>query len=168
MIEIKCMNTAQTVFTVFYAVAWGALANVWPRWRAFDWALRNEPGEKACQRGILSLTFLNILPFIFFSSGLLLLNNWVLHGYWISIIIQIFLIALQSLTLFGFYRIWVSIVQCCKNTFYPEKSFGKGGRYNGLRPEDLDRKYARKNLLVGLVYLIVPPTLLFIIWLFCK
>ena len=167
MIEIKFLNAAQTLFALFYAITWGALTSVWPKWRAFDWALINEPGERACPRGILSLAFFNILPLIFFSGGLFFLNNWVLQGGKISIGIQIILIALQSLTLFGFYRIWVSIVQCCTNTFYPEKPFGKGSRYIGLKPE-LDRKYACNNLRFGLVYLIAPPALLIINWLFCQ
>jgi len=50
--------TEQQVFMLFFAITWGALANVQPRWKAFQWPLlgRHRP---ATNRVVLSFLCLN-------------------------------------------------------------------------------------------------------------
>lgn len=154
MMEVK-FNAAQSVFTLFYAVTWGALANVWPRWQAFHWSLIGTSKQQALQRSILSLVLLNIVPLIFFIVVFLFLNQWRLEGSWWSIFGDLLIIMLQPFVLYGFYMFWVSIVQRYSKTFYPDPL--DKDLYPGIRRHDLSREFACRNLLAGLTYIMVPP-----------
>lgn len=157
-------NAAQTVFALFYAIMWGSLANVWPRWRAFDWTSINQERDRTIRRCILSLVLLNGFPIIFFIVVFLCLNDWKLQGSPLSIGCKLFVIMLQPFVLFGFYWLWVSIVQRFTKSFYPPDGLD---RYPGIRRGDLDRESAGLNLLFSLIYAIGPPVALVFIWYLC-
>jgi hypothetical protein len=163
MMEVD-LNAAQTVFALFYAITWGALANVWPRWRAFDWALIEPEGCRAFRRCILSLVLLNVSPIAFFIVVFLSFNDWKLEGSPWSIGCKLFVIMLQPFVLVGFYWLWVSIVQRFKELFYPDNL---GQRYAGIKEYDLDPGSAGLNFLFGLIYVIGPPVTLVFTWCLC-
>jgi hypothetical protein len=162
--KIEEANAAQTVFALFYAIMWGAIANVWPRWRAFDWALVRLPQERALPRCFLSLALLNLCPIIFFIFVLLWLKDYKLQGCWLQIAWTLFVIMLQPFAVIGFYWVWMSIVQRFPTLFYPDDRKGNDhkGRYDKLSEDDLDSGFAFSNFVVGLVYIMVPFLLMMI------
>lgn len=157
-------NAAQTVFALFYAIMWGSLANVWPRWRAFDWTLIKRPEERALYRCLLSLALLNLCPIVFFIIVLLWLNDCTLQGCWLQIGWTLFVIMLQPFAEIGFYWFWISLVQWRAKWFYPDdvRDPRYEGRYKGLSKDDLSSEFAALNCVFGLVYVIVPFVLLLI------
>src|SRR3970040_2162923 len=64
----------QQVFMLFYAIFWGAIANVQPRWKPFQWHLFFAVPQ-ARRRAIAAFGLLNVLPLIFFAYGM-----WALYG----------------------------------------------------------------------------------------
>lgn len=113
--------TEQQVFMVFFAIIWGAVANVQPRWKAFQWPLfrRHCPATK---RVLLSVVVLNILPLLLFAYVFWALKHdsaatWsncsvahlVVHG------------ILPAFPLFGCYRLWLAIVEAYPDAFYSSK-----------------------------------------------
>jgi len=115
------MNETQTVFALFFAVFWGATANVQPRWKAFQWPLVHLPRIR--RRVLLSVFFFNVLPLLFFGLAL-----WVLRGpatdsadwtVWqgTKLILRG---VIPAIAVFGFYRLWLGIVECASDTFYYE------------------------------------------------
>lgn len=149
------LNAAQTVFTLFYAIMWGALANVWPRWKAFDLSLVAYPGNRAVQRWLLSFGLLNAVPIAFFVLILFRLQYWRLDPCWWPTTGKLLVVMLQPFALIGFYWVWASILARFRNVFYPATI--KKFRYPGLCEEtDLDSKRALPNFLFGLLYIFVP------------
>lgn len=153
--------TVQTIFALFYAIMWGSLANVWSRWRAFDWSLTAMPNGRAqtYRRAFLSLGLLNILPIVFFICVWLCLKDWRLEESLLSIGCKLLVTMLQPLALFGFYWMWISIVQWCTKTFYPG-NVSSSYRYKGLSDDDLNPTFACRNFCFGLGYIVVPLGLL--------
>jgi hypothetical protein len=115
----QILNPCQQVFALFYAIMWGALANVWPRWRAFDWSLVVHKDQRAVPRCLLSVGMLNALPILFFVLVLLWLREWRLDGAWWSIGMKLVAIMIQPFALVGFYWLWAAIIQRFRNRFYP-------------------------------------------------
>ncbi len=110
----------KTVFMLFYAIAWGIVANVQGRWKAFHWpAIHRVP--KARNRVLLSFLILNVLPFFFFGYALFALTK---SGQTTSqrplvaiseLVIQSMLPALAN---FGFYRVWLGLIEWRPKVFY--------------------------------------------------
>ena len=150
------INPSQQVFALFYAIMWGTLANVWPRWRAFDWAQVVRPGERAITVGrcLLSILMLNALPILFFVLVFMWLEDWVLDGTWWQMGYKLVAIMIQPFTLVGFYWVWTSIIQCFRPCFYPTILDPK--LFPNLNEHDLDRKGALPNFVFGLLYVLVP------------
>lgn len=158
-------NAAQTVFALFYAIMWGSLANVWPRWRAFDWALIKRPEDRALYRCLLSVALLNLCPIVFFIFALLWLRNCTLQGCSVRIGWTLFVVMLQPFAEVGFYWLWISFVQWRSKWFYPDSVCDpqrKDDRYKGLSKDDLSSEFAALNCVIGLLYVIVPFVLLLV------
>jgi hypothetical protein len=113
------------VFMLFFAIIWGAVANVRPRWKAFQWPLifRHPP---ACHRLALSVGLLNVASLMLFGYALWTLGDhrgpdsaWpILHlvGHGI----------LPAFALFGCYRLWLATVEAWPDTYY-SSNVGDGG-----------------------------------------
>lgn len=161
------MNTSQTVFALFYAIMWGALANVYPRWKAFDLSLTAYPGGHAGRRWLLSFLLLNFVPILYFVSIQFVLNDWRLYSTDSRTFLKLIVILLQPFALIGFYWVWTAIVQKFRATFYPQPltppDSKSPGQYSQMGEEDLESRRARPNLLFGLMYILVPPLALGII-----
>ncbi len=160
MIKNDFLNSAQTIFALFYAIMWGTLANVWPRWRAFDWAAKHDK-KRAIYRSTLSLIVLNLIPILFFIFVSLRLGYWTFEKQSCSVIWwKLFVIMSQPFVLIGLYKIWVATVQLFRKTFYPIM-LSKSDKCSGIRPEELDPKYAIGNYLTGVLYIILPLCMLY-------
>jgi hypothetical protein len=113
------IDDLQTVFMLFYAIFWGSVANVQPRWKAFQWPLFFKLPQVRC-RAMAALFFLNVLPLCFFAYGM-----WALHGrgptkyaplggslhYVIRGVVPAFAV-------FGLYRFWLAVVELHPDCFY--------------------------------------------------
>jgi hypothetical protein len=152
------LNPSQEVFALFYAIMWGSLANVWPRWKAFDWTLVFKKGDGVItlRRVTLSIVVLNALPILFFIIALHRLDHWRLEGGWWCIGIKLFIIMLQPFAIVGFYWLWVSIVQLFKATFYPVPLTSAYRTLSENEEHDLGREWATPNLVFGLLYIVGP------------
>lgn len=156
------MNTSQQIFALFYAIMWGTLANVFPKWKAFDWALvtKRYCYHHAFSRGILSLLILNVFPIGYFILVFLQLGEcqWELKGtFWIKVI-KLLVVMIQPFFLFGIYGYWVSIIKKLRKRFYPpwlDKEL-----YPNLSEADLDPQYSTWK--AASVYTWVPIVLFFI------
>ena len=154
------LNVYQTIFALFYAIMWGGLTNVWPRWRAFDWSLGAvDPEERPIRRCLLAIAVLNLVPIIFFIIVLFVLHYWRFDEWrWLTGI-KVFTVMLQPFALIGFYWIWVSVVQRWRRTFYPGW-LDRNDRYRNLSEEDLDRRRASTSFCVGCFYVLIPVAVL--------
>lgn len=113
------MNETQTVFALFFAIFWGAVANVQPRWKAFQLPMVHFPRVRT--RVLLSFLFLNLLPLVFFGYTL-----WMLQGpatsnmewtVWKSAKL-ILRGVIPAFAIFGFYHLWIGIVERKSTVFY--------------------------------------------------
>lgn len=164
------MTTTQQVFVVFFAIFWGGVFNVLARWKMFNWPLLSYRQVK-CRLALSTLMF-NLLPLLTFA-----LFFWLLSGTppsllaekrWYVIMPWTIAGVLPAFAIFGFYRLWLGIVECCRETFYMHKSphepDEKGPDTTGPDRIDskvepsieslaLDSKWSRNNLVVGVAYI---------------
>jgi hypothetical protein len=163
------MNVGQTVFTVFFAIAWGIVSNVMPRWKPFNYALCFRQGYRlATVRLVVAFILLNILPWLACAFVLFVLRteadmpkNWTRDQYFALVIRAM----LPGLMPFGFYRLWIATCECCPRCFYPQHQNGVPEIFRtdaGKVPIEPDIDYlhlnndgAVRNLLVGLAYIVV-------------
>lgn len=170
------MNETQSVFAIFFAIFLGTIANVQPRWKAFNWPLLflMPHGKRrfiAC-RLALSFFLLNALPVAFFAFAL-----WMLIGAgtdskdWTGETVRsvIFHGVVPSFASFAFYRLWLGAIEFAPTVFYVSKQEDL--------PEDLRTECSPEiepsvenlhiiprascaNIVFGLVYLVIPTVFL--------
>jgi hypothetical protein len=108
------LNVAQQLFLVFFAIFWGISANAWPRWKPFQWTFVFWSPRIAARVGAAFL-LLNIGPIAYFAiviqrldrmSATSLLWKMVLAG------------VLPAFAVFGFYRLWIAVIEQSPKTFY--------------------------------------------------
>jgi hypothetical protein len=167
-VSYASLNIPQTVFTVFYAIMWGALANALPRWRAYDTAHMGAD-RRARRRFLRALTVMNLLPIVYCVFVLWLESGktWNITGWGLRSSAKIFLAILPCLAPFGFYRLWSAMMQHQANRSYPTKLWrtaeGKRiwtARYPGLQERELSQKLWKPNVASGAVYIFLPLFLL--------
>jgi hypothetical protein len=162
----------QTVFMLLFAIAWGIVANVQGRWKAFPWPLIHQV-KQALHRVLLSFIVLNLLPFFFLGYVL-----WVLHiqgpttseNPFIAIPELVIQAMLPALANFGFYRIWLGFIELRPKWFYetnperlreefrhvePTVRFEVTGKASNSPVIDIGPHTAIPNLLWGAVYIII-------------
>jgi hypothetical protein len=154
------MTTTQWIFVVFYAIFWGSTANVQGRWKMFHWPLIRYPHVIA--RLVLSNILLNVFPiaffiFIFFilrKTPVKLASEWTLC----KTIQQVGAGVFPAFAIFGFYRLWVAIVEFWPTLFYQKKD-NLNEAIQKVEPniEDLDIKteYGFWNLVFAVLYLLI-------------
>jgi hypothetical protein len=154
------LNAAQQLFGIFFAITYGVTLPVSNRYRPFDtyaaWENWRGPDSK---RLWLSITVLNLVPLIHFG----IVTRW-LGGVNIALdglsIFGVFMIALQCLSLFGYQRVFTSLLYRWPDCFY----------HGGLEElEDLEKKVNRSpqphpysHLVPGVCYILLPST--FLVW----
>jgi hypothetical protein len=154
------LSVPMAVFTVFYAIAWGALANALPRLKAFDTG-RFFSDRLARRRFFWSMLILNLAPVFNFAVWLAVFGGrsaWDMRGWGSSAFWLIFFAAVAALFApFGIYRIWVCVVQWWAECFYPialdDCEWGK--QFPNLRKSDLSADQARSNFIFGVLFLLI-------------
>ena len=154
------MNESQQTFLVFYAIFWGMVANVQPKWKAFQLPLIFD-FPPARHRVLLSFIVLNILPILFFGWTIWMLSGSSLKvNYWNlgSIIELVIHSIIPAFSTFGFYRLWLGIVELKPNYFYVENSNLVPDKYRKAEPTlddlTLTPKTGLRNIMFALSYII--------------
>ena len=163
----------QNVFIVFFAIFWGAVANVQPRWKAFQWPLIFKMGE-VFRRVALAVLVMNVLPVIYFAISL-----WVTHdrgpttadspGRIIAVVV--FQGVLPAFGIFAIYRLWLGIIELRPQWFYKRNAedvpkpyrhveptyriSSEENKTNGLPFVDLGEDAGWRNIAAVLFYLFV-------------
>ena len=119
------MNESQTIFSLFYAVIYGAMLTSLGGLRAFPWGLFIEPKEKRKKlstRLVLSIVIFNILPFLIFAWGVKILNDPIFASLctW-----NILASALSSLSVFCPYRIYHFILSVNSSFLYDDDEWSE-------------------------------------------
>jgi len=162
------MNIAQQLFVVFFAICWGTSSNAWPRWKPFHWTFVFEHREVSRRVG-LSMLLLNFFPIAYFaivlawlgeggpSAGPLGALSWareVARG------------VSPAFAVFGLYRIWFGVIECCPSTFYMTDA-ALPADLKEVEPTSDSLKIVhrgwRVNVLFGAAYVFLPLLVLWIL-----
>jgi len=113
------MTITQGIFVVFFAIFWGAVFSVQGRWMMFQ-PLLQFPHVR--HRVVLSLFVVNVAPILFFAWTFFRLKDTVTTspsawGCW-ETAGQISAGVLPAFAIFGFYRLWMGIVEFAPTFFY--------------------------------------------------
>lgn len=160
------MITTGSIFILFYAIFWGSVANVQPRWKAFQWPLIFR-SKVIMRRVLLSLLLLNIMPLLYFGIILSILNNSQTN----SIVCLIFNGIVPAFAVFGFYRVWLGIIELNPALFYYKLpanvplEFGKSEpniaelwyakEDNGCAYRNMEITTGMANIVTGVIYIII-------------
>jgi len=170
------MTVAQNLFAVFFAIFSGFVGSVQLRWNMFPWAevdlcdfwvilskllcrRRRRAGAfsarcnyRAAYRLLLSTVLLNLIPLAYFIIVFFVLRkasnsteDWDLF----TAAFQTTWGILPSFAAFGFYRLWIGIVQCCPRSFYNLRDRRK------LKLVRVER-YRTPNIVFGVLYVLIP------------
>jgi hypothetical protein len=141
------VNDAQTLFALFFAILWGGILSVQGRWLAFHPAVNY--GHIA-RRWILSITVLNVGPVVYFAVAYLCLQPGT------DTFRLVVGAVLPAFAIFGFYRLWQSIVQAAPACFYKRSSEMPKGLQGGgdrtLEELHLEHQLGGWNLLSAVFY----------------
>lgn len=119
---MSSMNDAQTIFTLFFAISWGIVSNVLPRWKPFHYALFCVNHQPTC-RLIASWVLLNIFPWTLFWWSLVWLSycpKMKPGGYWPTLSIVSHSILPGFFIPFGFYHLWLALMHASPTCFFFE------------------------------------------------
>lgn len=161
------MNDTQTVYTIFFAISWGIVANALTRWKAFNFGLifRRDFGKPTI-RILSAFLLLNCLPWLLFVLTLYALND-VGRKFGVTWNVcdfggLVFSAILPGLAPFGCYRLWLAWVESSPTSFYAATkdelpSTLRGRKRNPIDPtiEDLglSGEGLWRNLVAAVVYL---------------
>lgn len=119
------MNTQQQLFSIFYAVLYGAMLTSLGGLRAFQWGFPAEVNGKLrlVWRLFVSILCLNVAPFLVFATGysVLACSSGNTITYW-----KVFCISAASLSVYAPYRLYHVIMIGLKGTciaIYNEKEY---------------------------------------------
>jgi hypothetical protein len=142
---------AQTIFTLFFAIFWGAIANVHARFKPFGFL---GSGNNDGKRIVLSLVLLNVLPIIYFVAVFFMLglSTWRIQGWSWAAALKTFLSVLAAFGIFGFYRLEIAVIEKWPHAFYGELELCKRRQEH---PTDYDERLALRNLASGLAYILI-------------
>lgn len=123
-----------SVFTVFYAISWGFIANVQPRWKPFQLPLWEITQVR--KRVWLSFKWFNAFPLLYFCWVTFVLNTLspniefsesflFYKDFWSALginVLQVLNILFSSIfptfAVFGFYRRWLATIEKNPSTYY--------------------------------------------------
>lgn len=153
------MTTTQSIFLVFFAIFWGVIASVQGRWKMFQWPLINHRHVRV--RIFLSMLLANFAPIVFFLGVFFLLRNTPMtttsQWDWSQTCRQVLGGILPAFAVFGFYRLWLGIVEATPKWYYQSQA-DQPPNLSGIEPTiewlGIKRKYSPRNILVALLYLV--------------
>ena len=112
------LTSHQQVFMVFFAIFWGTVASVQGRWKAFQLPLVFRV-PRVGARVILSMGILNLLPLLFFAYVFWILAGKTPTGLTVLDFVEMVVNGvLPAFAVFGFYRLWLGIVERFPDIFY--------------------------------------------------
>lgn len=169
MQDVVEVQALQSVFMLFYAIFWGAIANAQPRWKAFQWPLFSRMPQVK-RRVLTAVLLLNVLPLCFFAYGM-----WALYGRGPTATAPLsgslhYLIrgVIPAFSVFGIYRLWLAILELNPNCFYASDPMAIDEKYRHVEPTYRHRLDDRKgpvvdlgedggwvNFRVGLIYVLL-------------
>jgi hypothetical protein len=100
----------QSIFALFFAIFWGGIMSVTPRWKMFQPVFTH---IHIVARFLLSFFLLNVLPIVFFVYEFQKIRN-ICGDTWVELLASVF----PALTIFVFYRLWMAAVEFCPTCFY--------------------------------------------------
>jgi len=162
------MTPTQQVFVVFFAIFWGGIFNVLGRWKMFNWPLAGYPQVR--HRLVLSGIMFNVVPVLTFAWFFCLLRNTPpsLPSTMNTVAAMLWIVAgvVPAFAVFGCYRFWLAIVECCPETFYLTQ--GTQDELQGVDPTieclRLNPKWACRNCFAALFYFSVAVLAVFLAW----
>lgn len=172
------LGVHQEVFMLFFAIFWGATANVQPRWKAFQFPLIFTSGLRwnVLRRVCFAVILLNLIPVVYFGY---ILYSTSLPGRGPAesdtMILVVAKILIQgvvpALGMFGIYRLWLATVELKPGLFYKSKPDDVPELYRHVEPTyrlsykehrcssepvvDLGKDAGKRNLLAAVIYLLV-------------
>lgn len=165
---IENMNSAQTIFTIFFALYYAFSVGVTGKFQLFDTSAMCSPKKypKSWRRFFLGLFFINFVPLFYFWIVINRLKNIsgniAFQNFWILLIIF-----LQSLFGFGLYRILFGLL--IKKDKKGDFSFYDNVKYpkdkNPIQTELSSRLKSHENMwshiIPGIIWFVVLCLLLF-------
>lgn len=168
----------QQVFMLFFAIFWGASANVQPRWKAFQFPLIFASGLRwnVLRRVCLAIIVLNLFPILYFGyvlycSSLPGRGPFFCDSAFITIVKVLVQGVIPALGMFGIYRLWISIIELKPSLFYKRKPYNIPLKYRHVEPTyrlnykehrepsepvvDLGKDAGIGNLIAALIYIII-------------
>ena len=134
--QITQFNMQQQTFMLFFAIFWGTIASVQGRWKAFQLPLIGRiPVVK--HRVCLSFLLLNLAPLMFFAYGIAILAEACISARPTIAALQLVINGiLPAFAIFGFYRLWLGIVEKWPDSFYAKDKDSKylDGKYWHVEP----------------------------------
>lgn len=103
------MNVPQQIFAIFFAIFWGTSSNAWPKWKPFHWPLFPHSRQVRYRTG-LSVLVLNVLPLFYFVWAYSWLGSKECKFVGLAVV--------PAFAVFGFYRLWIGLVECKPESFY--------------------------------------------------
>jgi hypothetical protein len=158
------MNFTQTVFTIFYAIFWGATANLHPRWRLFDWP-QAKKHPRIDKRVGLAFLILNAIPFFYFWLAITL-TSYVAEpvgASWFRYFLPLMAGISPAFAALGFYRLFLSIVGKSPEQYYWfEKDLNKTQLplEKSIECLGLNQPGWEINMRVALKYIFVPVAII--------
>jgi hypothetical protein len=142
----------QQVFMLFFAIFWGAIANVQPRWKAFNYPLIFRL-RHVFRRILVALVVLNVLPIVYFGfilwwtreSGPAPTDSAVM-----AILKVLIGGIIPAFAIFGFYRLWLGIVELRPWLFYKSDPTDLPSECQHVEPTYRHRVDARTTPVVDL------------------
>jgi len=164
MVNELYMNVNQQIFMVFFAIVWGTTTSVHGRWNMYPFALYKDISPQTGKRLLLSLGLMTLAPLIFFGFVMVQLDQykeveWTFLGTSKVLIHSV----LPAFAVFGFYRLWVAIVELFPESFYRKKVEDQGIPLEieptleslGLKDKEKVNKWGYMNFAIALIYIVV-------------
>jgi hypothetical protein len=129
------LNTYQSIFILFFAIFWGLISNVQPRWKAFQFPLICAVGLRwiVLRRVALAVVVMNFLPIAYFAFALWMLRDKAAPPAWPTLAI-VARGVLPAFAIFGMYRIWLGIVEFQPQWFYRANIVQVPAEYRHVEP----------------------------------
>lgn len=160
---IESLNVPQTVFSLFYAIFLGLVANGQIRWKAFDWPLAVRGFSDAAHRPSwerlkLSLCYLTAFPIIVFVTIVTILAPLPPRPEGTAFAFQLLVATIAAQAAFGPYRLWLGKIENDPTRFFYVASSRRESEY-ASQPRQregfhyLDPQWSRKNWFSGCGYI---------------
>jgi hypothetical protein len=162
---IDSLNVAQTVFSLFYAISWGLVANGQIRWKAYDWPLAvkgfsNAAYRPSWERLKLSLWYLTALPILVYVAIVTTLAPLTARLEGAAFALQLLVATVAAQAAFGPYRLWLGKIENDPTRFFYAASSGKVNEYASQPWQQdgfhfLDPQWSSKNWFAACGYIVI-------------